>query len=94
MTDEPDLLAEIHAHREEFARKHNYDVFAMGETLRKLEVELRAAGWKFVAGTPRPPAYVPAELPPIHLPGSDQPLAEPQHSIHARQPGTAECGQL
>ena len=77
MGDERDALADIRAWRDEFARQHDYDLAAMFRTLRKLEAEYAAAGWKFASGTPRPPAYVPAELPPIHWPGTDQPAAEP-----------------
>ncbi len=77
MGDERDILADIRAWRDEFARRHNYDLSAMGDTLRKRDAELAAAGWTVTSGTPRPPAYVPAVLPPLHLPGSHRPAAEP-----------------
>jgi hypothetical protein len=48
-----DLLVELRAWRDEFARSHGYDLHAMAAVLRELD---RAAGDKLVRGAPRPPA--------------------------------------
>ena len=50
--NEPDLLAEIHAWREEFARKHGYDLPAMVASLRAFEQTMPE---RLVRGTPRRP---------------------------------------
>ena len=50
--NEPDLLAEIHAWREEFARKHGYDLSAMVASLRAFEQTMPE---RLVCGTPRRP---------------------------------------
>lgn len=52
-----DILAELRAWRDEFARQHDYDVGAMTAVLRKLD---RTAGMKVIRGEPRRPV---AELP-------------------------------
>ncbi len=48
-----DLLLELRAWRDEFARSHAYDLHAMAAALRELD---RAAGKKVVCGEPRRPA--------------------------------------
>ena len=50
---ERDILAELRAWRDEFARSHGYDIAAMGATLRKLD---EAAGSRVVHGEPRRPS--------------------------------------
>jgi len=48
-----DVLVELRAWRDEFARSHGYDLHAMAAALRELD---RAAGQKVVRGEPRQPA--------------------------------------
>ena len=50
-----DILAELRAWRDEFARKHDYDLAAMTAALREMD---RAAGVRVVHGQPRRPATV------------------------------------
>ena len=50
--NEPDLLAELHAWREEFARKHGYDLSAMVASLRAFEQTMPE---RLLRGTPRRP---------------------------------------
>jgi hypothetical protein len=58
-----DILAELRAWRDEFARAHGGDIEAMGAALRTLDA---AAGARVVHGTPRRPA-------PVILPESSEP---------------------
>lgn len=51
-----DILAELGAWREEFARSHGYDLQAMASALRALD---EAAGARVVRGEPRRPAVEP-----------------------------------
>ena len=51
-----DILAELRAWRDEFARSHGYDLKAMAAALRKLDC---AAGERVVGGEPRRPDAVP-----------------------------------
>ena len=51
-----DILAELRAWRDEFARSHGYDLRAMVEALRELD---SAAGARVVRGEPRRPEAVP-----------------------------------
>ena len=51
-----DILTELRAWRDEFARSHNYDLQAMAASLRALD---GAAGARVVRGEPRRPAAVP-----------------------------------
>jgi hypothetical protein len=46
-----DVLAELRAWRDEFARSHGYDLHAMAAALRELD---SAAGKNVVRGEPRP----------------------------------------
>jgi hypothetical protein len=48
-----DILAELRAWRDEFARSHGYDLRAMAAVLREMDA---AAGARVVRGQPRPPA--------------------------------------
>ena len=50
-----DILAELRAWRDEFARRHDYDLAAMTAVLRELD---RAAGVQVVRGEPRRPAVL------------------------------------
>ncbi len=50
-----DILAELRAWRDEFAREHGYDLAAMAAVLRELD---SAAGTRVVRGEPRRPAVV------------------------------------
>jgi hypothetical protein len=50
--NERDVLADLRAWRDEFARSHKYDLGAMAATLRALD---RAAGARLVSGEPRKP---------------------------------------
>ncbi len=52
MTPETDILAELRAWRDEFARSHGYDLSAMVATLRSMELR---PGAVVVRGTARPP---------------------------------------
>ena len=56
--NEPDLLAEIHAWREEFARKHGYDLSAMVASLRAFEQTMSE---RMVRGSPRRPTLTTVE---------------------------------
>jgi hypothetical protein len=47
-----DILAELRAWRDEFAKSHGYDMAAMVAPLRERE---RAAGTKVIRGEARPP---------------------------------------
>jgi hypothetical protein len=47
-----DILVELRAWRDEFARSHGYDLRAMGAALRAMDV---AAGGQVVRGEPRRP---------------------------------------
>ena len=47
-----DVLDELRAWRDEFARSHGYDVHAMVEMLRELD---SAPDRKIIHGSPRPP---------------------------------------
>jgi hypothetical protein len=51
-----DILTELRAWRDEFARSHGYDLHAMVSSLRALD---GAAGARVVRGEPRRPAVVP-----------------------------------
>ena len=51
-----DILTELRAWRDEFARSHDYDLQAMAASLRALD---GAAGARVVRGEPRRPAAVP-----------------------------------
>jgi hypothetical protein len=53
-----DVLSELRAWRDEFAKSHGYDIHAMAAALRKLD---SAGGRKVVRGEPRQPA--PARMP-------------------------------
>lgn len=48
-----DILTELRAWRDEFARAHGYDLGAMGAALRELDA---AAGARVLRGEPRRPA--------------------------------------
>jgi hypothetical protein len=50
-----DILAELRAWRDEFARTHGYDLKAMAASLRSLD---EAAGARVVRGEPRRPEAV------------------------------------
>jgi hypothetical protein len=50
-----DIRAELRAWRDEFARRHGYDLAAMAAALRELD---SAAGVRVVRGEPRRPAVV------------------------------------
>lgn len=50
-----DILAELRAWRDEFARSHGYDLGAMAAVLRELDT---AAGARVVRGEPRRPITV------------------------------------
>ena len=50
-----DILAELRAWRDEFARSHGYDLGAMAAALRELD---EAAGGRIVRGEPRRPGRV------------------------------------
>lgn len=51
-----DVLVELRAWRDEFARSHGYDLRAMAAALRALDA---AAGARVVRGEPRCPSTVP-----------------------------------
>ena len=51
-----DILTELRAWRDEFARSHDYDLRAMAAALRALD---ETAGARIVRGEPRRPAAVP-----------------------------------
>lgn len=51
-----DVLTELRAWRDEFARSHGYDLKAMAAALRELDM---AAGARVVRGEPRQPRAVP-----------------------------------
>jgi hypothetical protein len=51
-----DVLTELRARRDEFARSHGYDLGAMAASLRALD---EAAGARVVRGEPRRPEAVP-----------------------------------
>ena len=51
-----DILAELRAWRDEFARSHGYDLGAMVAALRKMDA---AAGARVVRGDPRRPIAMP-----------------------------------
>ena len=53
-----DILTELRAWRDEFARSHGYDLGAMAAALRELD---GAAGARVVRGEPRRPVAVPPE---------------------------------
>ena len=55
-----DVLAELRAGRDEFARSHGYDLGAMVASLREMDV---AAGARVVQGEPRRPTPVRAKGP-------------------------------
>lgn len=48
-----DILAELRAWRDEFAKSHGYDLAAMAATLREMD---RATSARIVRGEPRRPA--------------------------------------
>ncbi len=48
-----DILAELRAWRDEFARSHGYDLRAMAAALREMDT---VAGTRVVRGVPRRPA--------------------------------------
>lgn len=56
MYEENEIIAEIHRHREEFARECGFDIHVMFQKMREDEKRLAAEGWKFVTPEPRPPA--------------------------------------
>lgn len=61
MMNERDILADLQAWRDEFARSHGYDLAAMAASLRASD---RASGIQVVRGEPRRPEIVlPPELP-------------------------------
>ena len=51
-----DILAELRAWRDEFARSLGYDLRAMAAVLREMDA---AAGARVVRGEPRPPVAMP-----------------------------------
>ena len=53
-----DILAEVRARRDEFARSHGYDLGAMAASLRAMD---EAAGARVVRGEPRRPATLPSK---------------------------------
>lgn len=55
-----DVLAELRAWRDEFARSHGYDLRAMVAVLREMDA---AAGARVVRGEPRPPVAMRPEAP-------------------------------
>ena len=68
----PDVLAEVRAWRDEFARSHGYDIHAMAATLRNLDC---AGGRMVVHGEPRRP--VATSMPNQALPtGAATPVTE------------------
>lgn len=44
-----EIIAEIHRHREEFARECGFDAREMFRRIRTNESELEAGGWKFTS---------------------------------------------
>jgi len=71
-----DLLAELRAWRDEFARSHGYDLRAMAAALRERDA---AAGARVVRGEPRPPRAVlprPSSSPQAPATVSSVPLSE------------------
>ena len=67
-----DILAELRAWRDEFARSHGYDLSAMVAALREMDV---AAGTRVVRGEPRRPTAVRPgwPSPPNHAPQQKEP---------------------
>jgi hypothetical protein len=75
-----DVLAQLRAWRDGFARSHGYDIHRVAAALRELDV---ASGQKLVRGEPRSPATkapskplqpstaIPAAMPSIAEPTSD-----------------------
>jgi hypothetical protein len=53
-----DILAELRAWRDEFARSHGYDLKAMAASLRQMDA---TAGARVVRGEPRRPTVTPAQ---------------------------------
>ncbi len=62
-----DVLSELRAWRDEFARSHGYDVHAMAAALRELD---SASERKVVRGEPRPPAAARTPKPLLQPTGS------------------------
>ena len=46
---ENEIIAEIHRHREEFARECGFDIHEMARRMRAKEAELAAEGWTFAS---------------------------------------------
>lgn len=55
-----EVLAELRAWRDEFARSHAYDLGAMAAVLREMDA---AAGARVVRGEPRRPVVLPTREP-------------------------------
>jgi hypothetical protein len=68
-----DILAEIRAWRDEFARVHDYDLGKMRAALHKLDLGPNAV---MVRGTPRPPAQPFVEVSPLSPTAHLQPEVE------------------
>ena len=64
-----DVLADLRAWRDEFARSHGYDLRAMVAVLREMDA---AAGARVVRGEPRPPVVKPRGGP--SLPNTSLPM--------------------
>jgi hypothetical protein len=79
--NDTNILAELRAWRDEFARSHGYDLRAMVATLRALD---DVAGAPVVCGEPRRPVVVPPqEAEPPNQPPQPAPAdALPEYSPH------------
>ena len=75
----PDLLAELRAWRDEFARSHGYDIHAMATALRDLD---SVGGRQVIHGEPRRPVATGKGVNALPLPGVPEvPLHEPHGTV-------------
>lgn len=68
---EPDILSELRAWRDEFARSHGYDLRAMAAALSELDA---TAGREVVRGEPRHPEVT--QPPRISVPSNSLPQTD------------------
>ena len=75
-----DVLTELRAWRDEFARSHGYDIHAMAAALRELD---SAGERKVVRGEPRQPVAVRMPNQPLQPTGAAIPVSPDSKSLEA-----------
>jgi hypothetical protein len=75
-----DVLAELRAWRDEFAKSHGYDIHEMAAALRALDI---AAGQKLIRGEPRSPVAARMPTEPLQPTGAALPVSLSEKPLEA-----------